>query len=287
MPAPRVFISSTYYNLRHVREIIRDFIISLGYEPVLSEYSEVLYRPGDSVQNSCLEEIKHCDMFVLIIGQRYGSLFPKDTLSITHREYLEASSNNIPIFAFVDRDVYADFKIWQKNQHIDSIKYIAVHENEIFKFIDDIMSKAVDNALIPYGSISDLLNHLRKQWAAMFKLYAFVQEREKAETDRKDVEISANSLDAQKRLPIFLHQLEIIGVQSPNVSDILNHPTFVSLIDEKSQSIHELETDLHIQFTNRTSNLGKNILATLEEDYSSLRKLNKEELEVLFGSIRR
>jgi hypothetical protein len=282
MPAPIVFISSTYYDLRHVREIIRDFIISLGYEPVLSEYSDVLYRPGDSVQNSCLEEIKHCDMFVLIIGQRYGSLFPNDTLSITHREYIEASSNNIPIFAFVDRDVYTDFKIWQENQHIDSIKYITVHENEIFQFIDDIMSKAVDNALIQYGSVSDILNHLRKQWAAMFKLYALVRE-----TDQKHMEVLANSLDAQKRLPYFLHQLEIIGVQSPDISDISNHSTFVSLINEKSQSIRESETDLHIQFSDRRLNLGKKILATLEEDYSILRKLNKEELEVLFGSIRR
>ncbi len=54
---PKIFVSSTYYDLKHVREIVRKFILDLGYEPVLSEFSDIFYRPSDTVQNSCLKEI--------------------------------------------------------------------------------------------------------------------------------------------------------------------------------------------------------------------------------------
>jgi hypothetical protein len=32
---PRVFVSSTYYDLKHVRERIEKFIDNYGFEPVL------------------------------------------------------------------------------------------------------------------------------------------------------------------------------------------------------------------------------------------------------------
>ena len=99
MTCPRIFVSSTYYDLKHVREIIRKFILDLGYEPVLSEFSDIFYKPGDTVQNSCLKEIANCDLFVLIIGKRYGSPFPGDSLSITHKEYLEAQNVCIPVYS--------------------------------------------------------------------------------------------------------------------------------------------------------------------------------------------
>lgn len=280
MPAPRIFVSSTYYDLRHVREIIRDFIISLGYEPVLSEFSDILYRPNDSIQNACLREIEQCDMLVLIIGHRYGSIFPGDTLSITNREYLEAFHNNIPIFSFVERDVYAEFNIWKENQQNGSIKFKVVHDHDkdIFQFIDDIILKPVNNALIQYATISDILNHLRKQWAAMFKLYLLAQDQEKVATEQKHLEALANSLDAQKRLPFFLDQLKIIGIQSLNISDILKHSTFMSLIKEKSQSIQEFETEFRVQFSDKTKYLGKEPFIQLKKDFSILRKLKEEEL---------
>ena len=65
---PRVFISSTYYDLRHVRTAIKDFIESLGFETVLSENFDVFYHKGISVQTACLDDIKKCDIFILVIG---------------------------------------------------------------------------------------------------------------------------------------------------------------------------------------------------------------------------
>ncbi len=49
MPAPRVFISSTLYDLKYIRENLKFFVRSFGYEPVLSEEGAIFYDPKLSV----------------------------------------------------------------------------------------------------------------------------------------------------------------------------------------------------------------------------------------------
>lgn len=57
MAAPRVFISSTYYDLRHVREDIGNFIKSMGYEPVMHDRGGVTYAQSETLQKSCYNEL--------------------------------------------------------------------------------------------------------------------------------------------------------------------------------------------------------------------------------------
>ena len=45
MLAPRVFVSSTGYDLKYIRENLMFFIKNLGYEPALSEEDSILYDP--------------------------------------------------------------------------------------------------------------------------------------------------------------------------------------------------------------------------------------------------
>lgn len=174
MTCPRIFVSSTFYDLKHVREIIRKFILDQGYEAVLSEFSDIFYKPTDTVQNSCLREVSNCDMFVLIIGKRYGSPFPGDqTLSITHKEYLEAQNVSIPIYSFVDIDVLHDYEFYVKNDGAQNLAFRVVQEKEVFNLIDEVQKASKDNSLIPYSSIDDILQHLKKQWAMLLKVFSF------------------------------------------------------------------------------------------------------------------
>ncbi|MDP1845332.1 MAG: DUF4062 domain-containing protein, partial [Candidatus Moranbacteria bacterium] len=54
MPPPRVFVSSTCYDLKYIRENLRYFIERMGYEPVLSEEGDVFYDPAMHTHDSCL-----------------------------------------------------------------------------------------------------------------------------------------------------------------------------------------------------------------------------------------
>lgn len=73
MARPRVFISSTYYDLRHIRASIEGFVERIGYEAVISEKGRIAYDPDLPLDNSCYREASRADMFVLLIGGRYGS----------------------------------------------------------------------------------------------------------------------------------------------------------------------------------------------------------------------
>ncbi|EGQ7962989.1 DUF4062 domain-containing protein, partial [Vibrio parahaemolyticus] len=66
MASPRVFVSSTCYDLKYIRENIKYFVKTLGYEPVLSEDGAVFFNPEEHTHDSCLSEVPNCQMFVLI-----------------------------------------------------------------------------------------------------------------------------------------------------------------------------------------------------------------------------
>ena len=73
MAKPRIFVSSTYYDLKHLRSSLEDFIESLGYEPILSEKGDISFTPDTPLDDSCYREARNADIFILIIGGRYGT----------------------------------------------------------------------------------------------------------------------------------------------------------------------------------------------------------------------
>src|SRR5665648_960339 len=110
MATPRVFVSSTCYDLRYIRENLKFFIKNMGFEAILSEDSDVFYDPQKHVEDSCLDEVTNCQMLVLIIGGRYGSKYKSEPESITNHEYKMAIKNKIPVFAMVEQQVNAEYR---------------------------------------------------------------------------------------------------------------------------------------------------------------------------------
>jgi hypothetical protein len=101
---PNIFISSTIQDLHHLRDAIRETIIELGYNPVMSDYGDIGYLPTASATESCYLTVRDSQLAVLIIGKRYGSL-ASNGLSITHNEFLTMKAEERPIITLIDREV--------------------------------------------------------------------------------------------------------------------------------------------------------------------------------------
>jgi hypothetical protein len=192
MPAPRTFISSTCYDLRHIRENLKFFVRSLGFDPVLSEEGAIFYDPRLHAHEACITEVPSCQILVLIIGGRYGNLYQGADSSITNQEYKSAVKAKIPIVALVERNVLDDYRVYKANLQDtsldpNSIRYPAADSTKIFDFIDEVQSQVVNNALVPFSDFEEMQLYLRQQWAAM--LYRFL-------TTEGEAKRTADILDA-------------------------------------------------------------------------------------------
>lgn len=176
MANPRVFISSTCYDLVNERDSLIAFCQSFGFEVVLSDRGDIFFHPDLHTHTSCINEVSTCHLFILIIGGRFGGQYVIDkTKSITNAEYKAAREGGVPIFTFVKHDVLSDHHVWQKNKDQEFVKQInypsiekSDNSSEIFSFIDDVRHASTNNALFSFNLIKDIHNILRKQWASMF-----------------------------------------------------------------------------------------------------------------------
>ena len=78
MARPRVFLSSTYYDLRHIRNDLERFVKELGYEPILSERGHIPYGKDEALEQYCYREISNCD--ILVNRWELWVFFPKKSL---------------------------------------------------------------------------------------------------------------------------------------------------------------------------------------------------------------
>jgi hypothetical protein len=85
MAKPRVFLSSSYYDLKHFRASLDIFIERLGFESILSEKGNIAYNPDLPLDESCYREAQTADIFVLLIGGRYGSEISGERRTAGHK----------------------------------------------------------------------------------------------------------------------------------------------------------------------------------------------------------
>lgn len=179
---PRVFVSSTFYDLKYVREDLANFIRSHDFEPVMFEEGDIGYEAGKPLDSSCYEAMRSADMAILIIGGQHGtdaSNQAKDNISefisITHKEFSTAVSTGIPVFAFVDAKVNTEYQIYKENidrfkDNPDYIEFRATKDIRVFDFIRSIYGLG-DIPLNEFNRISDIKDFLAKQWSDMLKKY--------------------------------------------------------------------------------------------------------------------
>ncbi len=198
MATPKVFISSTCYDLMQIRDSLFEFVKEYYYEPILSDKGDVFYHPDLHTHESCINEIENCQLFILIIGGRFGGKYKYDAIkSITNAEYEAAKVKNIPVFTFIKREVYEDHRLYQRNKKnkdvVEKIEFPSIENQEyainIFEFINSVRQASVNNGFFPFEFVNEIKNNLGKQWAGL--MYDFLNQRLKY----KDQKIVSQTLD--------------------------------------------------------------------------------------------
>ncbi len=177
MARPRVFLSSTYYGLEHVRDQLGTFIEQFGFETVRFELGQVPYDHQRPLDESCYDEVGKCDIFILVIGSRYGSaasdqgegLSREAFESVTKREYKRAASTDIPIFIFVEKPVMEAYRTFEANKHSLEIEYPQVDDAQLLRFLAEIKAEPRNNPIQPFEHFDDIGHWLREQWAGLFQ----------------------------------------------------------------------------------------------------------------------
>lgn len=193
MPYPRVFISSTYIDLLNVRETVENCLHELLFEPIAFERGGISYDHKKPMDLSCYEAVKECDMMILIIGGRYGSLVSNkvdstdgETInSITKTEYLEALSVGIKVITFIKEDVLAEYYTYrnQTKKARKEFKPAKVDNTAIFDLIYEIKELKRNNEIVAYHSVSDITNKLKQEVALLAQRGLKENQAEDHETD--------------------------------------------------------------------------------------------------------
>lgn len=168
MAAPRVFISSTYYDLHHVRNDIRTFVESLGYEAVMHDKGNIPYTQDVSIEDSCYNEIDSCDILICIIGNKFGTQSSSGNYSITMNELLRAVNRKKKVYTYILSDVLAENLTYLQNKNSGFVPY-HVDDIKVHDFIINIKENILNHPITPFRDVIDIITSLKQQFAGLFQ----------------------------------------------------------------------------------------------------------------------
>lgn len=243
MAKPRVFVSSTYYDLKYVRERLEHFISAYCFDPILFESDEVFFNPNMPIDESCYREIDNCHMMILIVGGRYGSLaseqkekYENKFVSITKKEYDTARKKGMPIMVFVEQNVFAEYKTFMANKKKlpEGFKFAFVDDTRVFDFIATLEQGTIK----VFGKVDDIEHYFSHQIAGM--LLAHLKD---LQDKKSDIEIK-NAVDEIKVVSQSMQEMinsiaeKILRGEQGKYKDLLRKQNeslidfFIELVDQ-------------------------------------------------------
>jgi hypothetical protein len=163
----QVFISSTYSDLKEERQAAVEAILKAGHIPAGME----LFTAGDKSQMATIERwIDESDVFMLILGGRYGSIEPATGLSYVELEYDYAAAQGKPTYSVVITEPALEEKVKGGGTAYiekDNPKTLTLFRQKVLKNISSFFSDTKDIKLCVYESMSDYgTNPDLKGWIA-------------------------------------------------------------------------------------------------------------------------
>ena len=176
--AESVYISSTFTDLKPFRQAIINCIVSLGdfYKPVSMEF----YDAEDlHFVEKCLNDVAACDIYILILGKRYGYIPKGYEKSITEMEYEKARDT-----ALAEKGKGKEVLVFKVGDLCNTYNY---QENEtVFKEYQQTFVDEINVRLSPKPFESEAELSLQVTQALMKRLFKRMRTGEKIIPPDKD-----------------------------------------------------------------------------------------------------
>ncbi len=221
MAKPRVFISSTFYDLRHIRADLDTFVENLGYDVIRNEEGDIPYGKDEALEEYCFKEIKSIDVFVSIIGGRFGTESKRNTSSISQIELRTAQKENKQVYIFVEKNVLSEFETYLINRDNDLMKFKYADDKRIYSFLEEVKNLNINNNIKGFEAASDITKYLKDQFAGLFQRFLEEQTRIKEVSLIRNLEKTAQTLN---KLVNFLSDENKGQTEEINRILMINHP---------------------------------------------------------------
>ena len=163
----QVFVSSTYTDLQRQRQAAVEAILTAGHIPAGME----LFTSGDESQMEVIKQwIDESDIFLLILGGRYGSLESRTEKSYVQLEYEYAFDKGKPLFACVVKEDAQDKRVKEFGIYVMEAdnpqklkEFRGLVPSRMVKFWDDFkdIKIVVGETLAQFARRDDLIGWVR------------------------------------------------------------------------------------------------------------------------------
>jgi Domain of unknown function (DUF4062) len=171
----RIFLSSTFSDLWIEREAVeavinRMSLLYVGMEHFGSFSEEPIER--------CLEKVRNCHLFLLVLGQRYGSLPTDRAISFTEAEYREAERLKKSILAYFAHS-YSEDSRQDDDPRLTSLKSDIANRRGVSRFEspEELAWKVACDLYRELPRLSTRLDGLTDDLVSIFEHRASVIER--------------------------------------------------------------------------------------------------------------
>lgn len=228
----QVFVSSTFSDLKLERQAAVEAILTAGHIPAGME----LFASGDESQMEVIKQwIDESDVYLLILGGRYGSVEPTSKKSYTQLEYEYAIEESKPLFACAINDDALELKI----KDLGSSAIETDNPSELKAFRELVLSKtvrfwddtkdiklAIGEALSNFARREDLVGWVRPHQEANMPALA----DEIARLSKENAKLRA---DLSEQIPA----LNIHGLSFEELTTILKAENLMEFLEEKKNAL--------------------------------------------------
>lgn len=192
MPNPaKIFVSSAYDDdLKPLRQDLKAHLESSGHQPLLFE--ENFYPWADDTMETCIQKVKECDIFILLVNNYVGTYWEEAKTTPTYEEFFTAIEEKKYVIAFFDEKIKRVY-----DEHIKTPlnkrykEYMETNHREP-NYTMDIVEEVIQN------NLGDAQRDMLKEKRFHPFLWAFIFDVQRARVWTEDLIISRSPEFYQK-----------------------------------------------------------------------------------------